>query len=197
MKKHLKLALGALWAGVMIFIAVQVVSAEVVSYLYTIEGTITSMTGEGLVIDEATVNGETEQGVHVYGMGPAAYWALEEVAFPGVGDKVLIEAYYKNGKYVAASIDNITQDKFIELREVVSDSAVVSDIEEDIHLIPLWSNSRKLSSETEATGLSAPPADCACDCGCCCQEDGCDCACDCEDCLGNQKQEKKKKQRNK
>jgi len=53
MKKHSKLTLGAFLAGVMIFGAGPVVSAGVVSGPYDIEGSITSMTGDGLVIDTA------------------------------------------------------------------------------------------------------------------------------------------------
>ena len=188
MKKHSRLGFGLFWAGVMIFISVQVVSAAVDSGPYTIVGTITAMTGEGLVFDEATVDGDTEQDVHVYGMGPVSYWAEKEVDFPALGDEVSIVAYkMDSGLYVAAVIENLTQDTNITLRKVAYDS------EGDMHLISLWSNSNKLLPDTVTTVISATPLDCTCDCKCYCQGDACDCSCDCEDCLENQNQYQKGK----
>ena len=200
MKKHSKLSLGAFWAVVMIFAAVQFVSAAVVSGPHDIVGTITSMTGDGLVFDKATVDEVPLENVHVYGMGPASYWAMKEVAFPRVGDKVQIEAYEMEKtdgvRYVAASIVNVTQKTTIILRKEVYDS---DDI---LHLIPLWSKSKKLPT-TVTTVLSATAADCSCDCDCECLEKStctcdcldkstcdcicdriCDCTCDCQDCTG-------------
>ena len=195
MKKHSRLAFGAFWAGVMIFVAVQVVSAEVVSGPHDIVGTITSMTGDGLVFDEAIVDEVILENVHVYGMGPASYWAMKEVAFPRVGDEVRIVAYIMvaDGQYVAAAfIDNDETEEStitIELREEVYDR------DDDTHLIPLWSNSKKLLPETVTTVISATPVDCTCDCKSFCQKDACDCTCDCEDCLENQNQNQKGKRR--
>jgi len=194
MKKHSKLSLGAFWAVVMIFAAVQFVSAAVVSGPHDIVGTITSMTGDGLVIAS-----EEDGTITVNGMGPASYWASEDVAFPRVGDKVQIEAYEmekEDGvRYVAASIE-LAQDTTIILRKEVYDS---DDI---LHLIPLWSKSKKLPT-TVTTVLSATAADCSCDCDCECLEKSictcdcldkstcdcicdriCDCTCDCQDCTG-------------
>jgi hypothetical protein len=201
MKKHSKLSLGAFWAVVMIFAAVQFVSAAVVSGPLTIKGTITSMIGDGLVIDSG------EDGtIIVYGMGPASYWAKGEVAFPRVGDDVEIVAYVMEKedaeRYVAASIENSTQDTMIILRKEVYDSDGI------LHLIPLWSNSKNLTT-TVTTVLSDTAADCSCDCDCDCLEKStctcdcldnstcdcicdriCDCTCDCLDCSGEPKQQR-------
>ena len=100
MKKHSKLSLGAFWAVVMIFAAVQFVSAAVVNDPLHIEGIITSMSSDGLVIASEEEDGT----ITVNGMGPASYWASEEVAFPRVGDDVEIVAYLKDDliRYVAA-----------------------------------------------------------------------------------------------
>ena len=166
-----------LLAVVVSFVAVQAVSAAVVSGPYTIEGTIVEMLGDGLVINV----GEDET-VNVYGMGPATYWASQGVDFPKVGDEVTIVAYWmEDDKYVAVSIDNLTQNTYIELREVVYDSAG------DEHLIPLWSKSKKLSA-TETAVFSTTDADCTCDCKGDCDGDACDCTCDCDDCLEKQNQ---------
>ena len=127
-------------------------------------------------------------------MGPASYWAIKEVDFSRVGDEVQIEAYYMaDGKYVAAAfIDNDETEEStitIELREEVYDR------DDDIHLIPLWSKSKKLFPETVTTVISATPVDCTCDCKSYCQKDACDCTCDCEDCLVNQSKKQKRKRR--
>ena len=193
MKKHSKLSLGAFWAVVMIFAAVQFVSAAVVSGPPTKKGTITSMIGDGLVIDSGG-----DGTITVYGMGPASYWASEDVAFPRVGDDVQIETYemeQEDGvRYVAASIENLTQGTEIILRKEVYDS------EGGMHLIPLWSNSKKLPT-TVTTVLSATAADCSCDCDCACLDKStcdsicdriCDCTCDCQDCTGEPTQQNRK-----
>jgi len=193
MKKHSKLSLGAFGAVVMIFAAVQFVSAAVVSGPLPIIGSITSMIGDGLVID---LGGDGT--ITVYGMGPASYWASEDVAFPRVGDDVQIETYEmekEDGlRYVAASIENLTQDTGIILRKEVYDS------EGGMHLIPLWSNSKKLPT-TVTTVLSATAADCSCDCDCDCLDKStcdsicdriCDCTCDCQDCTREPTQQNRK-----
>ena len=176
-----------LLAVVVSFVAVQAVSAAVVSGPHIIEGTVDSMLGDGLVI--AIVEDET---VNVYGMGPAAYWASQGVDFPKVNDEVVITAYVvkiddeEDGKYVAA--DMILGDgedtPTIVLREVVYDN------DGGMHLIPLWSKSKKLPA-TETTVFSTTAADCTCDCECYCHGDGCDCTCDCLDCLEEQNQHRK------
>jgi hypothetical protein len=182
MKKNSSFAWGLLWAGVMVFFIVQFVSAEVIGGPDEIQGSITAMTGDGLVIDT-----EEDETVKVYGMGPASHWAEEGVALPKVGDEVLIEVYLMTeDKYVAASIDNSTQDTFIELRVLVYDS------DDDMHLIPLWSQSKNLPGAV-TTVFSTNAVDCDCDCKCYCQGVNCDCACDCEDCLENQYQYQKSK----
>ena len=195
MKKHSKLSLGAFWAVVMIFAAVQFVSAAVVSGPPTKKGTITSMIGDGLVIDSGG-----DGTITVYGMGPASYWASEDVAFPRVGDDVQIEAYEMEKedvvRYVAAAfIDIFTSEPTITLREIVSDR------EGAMHLIPLWSNSKKLPT-TVTTVLSATAADCSCDCDCDCLDKStcdsicdriCDCTCDCQDCTGEPTQQNRKR----
>lgn len=161
------------------FVAVQAVSAAVDSGPHTIEGTITSMTGDGLVFDTAIVDGEVETDVHVYGMGPAAYWAIQEVDFPKVNDEVTIVAYKVEGSYVAASVT--VDGDTIDLRKLVTSLC------DKKHLIPLWSSSPQVLA-AEATAFSTTDADCTCDCKCYCQGDACDCTCDCEDCLEKQNQ---------
>ena len=92
----------------------------------------------------------------------------------------------EDGKYVAA--DMILGDgedtPTIVLREVVYDN------DGGMHLIPLWSKSKKLPA-TETTVFSTTAADCTCDCECYCHGDGCDCTCDCLDCLEEQNQHRK------
>ena len=171
-----------LLAVVVSFVAVQAVSAAVVNGPDTIIGAISSMTGDGLVFDYATVNEEPEEDVHVYGMGPATYWVSQGVDFPKVDDEAEIEAYVVEGKYVAASVT--VDGETIVLRALVT----TPDLKQ--HLIPLWSSGPQVPA-TETTVFSTTAADCTCDCECYCHGDGCDCTCDCLDCLEEQNQHRK------
>jgi hypothetical protein len=203
MKKHSRFAFGLIFIGIVVFVTIQAASAVVIGGPETISGTITGMDGDGLVI--AVSDTETKT---VYGMGPASYWADQNVDFPKVGDEVTIEAYIMQRdefeKFVAASIF-VTQDETIILREAVEDS------EGNLHLIPLWSKSKRLPT-TVTTVLSATAADCSCECDCDCLEKStctcdcldnstcdcicgpiCDCTCDCQDCTGEPMQQYSRK----
>jgi len=118
----------------------------------------------------------------VSGMGPAAWWSVNEVTFPTAGEEVIISIYLitsalGDAKFVAGELIANSGGQSLLLR--------IPGYDEDGALFvldPAWSEIGRLAEATSL--LSAPTEDTKCTCECACKdgECDCDCLCDYDDC---------------
>jgi len=154
---------------------------------FTVSGTVAYLGGDhlaiacGYTIDPDSISGCP---LIVSGMGPSAWWSVNEVAFPTTGQDVVISVYRVTSsvgdiKYVAGEVIDNGEGDGLVLRIPVYEGDVVFVLD------PAWS---RMEPVAEAVALSsAPTEDSECTCKCACQGDecACDCSCesaDCEDC---------------
>ena len=83
-----------------------------------ITGTVASAGTRGKGIEIDTGSGTTT----VYGVGPVGFWGTEGIGIPVVGDEISVTGYKvtfpdESTKIISGSINNITNDKKITLRD--------------------------------------------------------------------------------
>ena len=186
--KTRKTRLFLLSAIVLSFVIAQSASAHMQSIEgpYEVSGTVAYTWGDRLAINCGyTVDSpDSFSGcpLVVSGMGPAAWWSVNEVTFPAAGQQVIISIYritsdLGDTKFVAGELIANSEGQSLLLRIPGYDGDGVLFV-----LDPAWSEIGQLAEATSL--LSAPTEDAKCTCECVCKdgECDCDCLCDYDDC---------------
>lgn len=107
--------------------------AETHKGFITIEGMVTG-------VSEDTCSVTVEDTYTVYGLGPVSYWDRMEVDRLGVGDRVIIDAYYctdledgEEPRYVAISVSIWTEGD-----DGTWSYNTIIQLRDDEDLLPLW-----------------------------------------------------------
>lgn len=118
----------------------------------------------------------------VSGMGPAAWWSVNEVTFPTAGQKAIISIYLitsdlGDAKFVAGELIANSEGQSLLLR--------IPGYDEDGVLYVLdaaWSEAGPLAEATASVSVPTDDGKCTCECLCKDGECDCDCLCDYDDC---------------
>jgi hypothetical protein len=154
---------------------------------YTISGTVAYAWGDRLAIACGyEIDPDFSGGcpLVVSGMGPAAWWSVNEVTFPLTGQAVVLDIYrvttaLGNTKYVAGGVIDNGEGEGLVLRIPVYEGDVIFVLD------PAWNSIEPLAEAAALSGAPADDAECTCECFCKGEECSCDCSCEsagCDEC---------------
>ena len=154
---------------------------------YTLAGTVAYAWGDRIAIACGyTMDPDSASGcpLLVWGMGAAAWWSVNEVAFPPAGQEVVLSVYRVTTamgdiKYVAGEVIDNGEGASLLLRIPVYEGDAIFALD------PAWSRIEPLAEATALSTASTEDTECTCKCFCKGEECACDCSCDsagCDDC---------------